>query len=273
MNLVIESEVDPIEYQSIFFDRPISNLRKKDVAILVGRHTNLFSVQQVFEIILGLGHNPVLICDDKLREHGLPADIYLANNNQLVYENTDQAIERIFDSHLLIAGIGLELNASMQLLLERIINQVKSSVVLTDSAVKLPGIADNINNRQLLACSTKALLAIDKHSRKINSAGLLRKIEIIIGLVNGTKANVLCMEDHQLLALDITSQKSGVINSQQSIEPMAYLAILVSLLADRDQPFGPGWYEYALAAGYLYKTVYMNKKTPSALQEFLQDQI
>lgn len=273
MDLTLSSDLDTKDYQSIFFDRPVSSLRKRNIAVLVGSNTNLYEVQQAYMVIRAMNHNAVLVVDDRLREVGLPADIYLSTHRKLLYENSDEAIARINDCHLLVAGVGIEMNASMQLLLERVLREYRGVAILTESAFKLPNINELLNERILLFGKTKKLLTFNhRQIKNINSRGLLRKIDLLNNTARSSGGGVICTENHQIISVEPSEYKVSVINNMQGIDSVAFLAILVSLIADRDTPLDSGWSRYSLAAGFLYENYYQKEKNPRLLEDFLHSQ-
>lgn len=273
MEITLSSDLDIKDYQSIFFDRPVSSLRKRNIAVLVGSNTNLFEVQQVYMLIQAMNHNPVLIVDDRFREVGLPADIYLSTQRKLLYENSDEAIAKINDCHLLLAGVGIEMNASMQLLLEKILKQYHGTSVLTESAFKLPSIEKLLNVDVLLFGSTKKLISLSHHYLKnIKNSGLLRKIELLKSTAMSGACGVVCTEDYRIISVEPSKDKVSVVNNSVVIDRVAYLAIFVSLIADRNSSLEPGWSHYSLAAGYLYENYYQKEKNPRVLGDYLSSQ-
>lgn len=273
MEIELESNIQPTEYQSIFFDRPINSLRKKNIAVLVGSNTNIFEIQQLYLIIQAMNHNPILIADGNLRSLGLPADMYLSNNNKQVYQNSDEAIVRISDCHSLIAGVGLELNSSMQLLLDKVLKSYRGVIILTDSSFKLPGFMDLLSPNSVLLGSTKNILSLG--SKKVVSAqnfGLLRKLELLHNIVVKYGGGLICADEHQLLGLNSSKDTAAVVNSKNLINPVEFMAIFISLLSDSERPSVDTWQKYFLASGYLYRNHYQIKKNPLQIKDFLQNQ-
>lgn len=273
MDIELESNIQPTEYQSIFFDRPINSLRKKNIAVLVGINTNIFEIQQLYLIIQAMNHNPILIADESLRSLGLPADMYLSNNNKQFYQNSDEAIARISDCHSLIAGVGLELNSSMQLLLDKVLKSYRGVIILTDSSFKLPSFMDLLSPNSVLLGSTKNLLSLG--SKKVVSAqnfGLLRKLELLQNIVVKYGGGLICADEHQLLGLNSSKDTAAVVNSKNLINPVEFMAIFISLLSDSERPSVDTWQKYFLASGYLYRNHYQIKKNPLQIKDFLQNQ-
>lgn len=273
MNILSDIDVDSSKYQSVFFERPVSGLRKRNIAILAGRNSSLFEVQQAYMIINAMNHNPVLIADDHLRDVGLPADIYLSTKNKMHYDNSEEALSIISDCHALIAGVGLELNSSMQLLLERVLGSYQRLVVLTESTFKFPGLEKMLGRNVILAGSTKKLLSFgQKYRLHAGTTGLLLKAELLSRQSAKLDVNVLCIEDHQILAVLSTDTVAVVINSIDRIDSSGFLSILISLLSDRSAPLENGWNKYVFAAGDLYKNHFQKQKNPQLLKDFLQSQ-
>lgn len=220
-----------------------------------------------------MNHNPVLIADDHLRDVGLPADIYLSTKNKMHYDNSEEALSIISDCYALIAGVGLELNSSMQLLLERVLGSYHGLVVLTESTFKFPGLEKMLGRNVILAGSTKKLLSFgQKYRLHGGTTGLLLKAELLSRQSAKLDVNVLCIEDHQILAVLSTDSEAVVINSIDRIDSSAFLSILISLLSDRSAPLENGWNKYVLAAGDLYKNHFQKQKNPQLLKDFLQSQ-
>lgn len=273
MKIELESNIQPTEYRSIFFERPVNNLRRKNIAVLVGKNTSIFEIQQLYLIIQALNHRPILIVDENLRFPGLPADMYLLNNNKQVYQNSDEAIVRIGDCHSLIAGVGLELNSSMQLLLDKVIQSYHGLVILTDSSFKLPGFMDLLSPKSILLGSTKNLLSLgSKRLATLKNFGLLRKIELLYDIVLQYGGGLICAEKHQFLGLNSSTDRVAIVNSKNLINPVEFMAIFVSLLSDTDRFSADTWQKYFLASGYLYKNHYQIKKNPLQIKDFLQNQ-
>lgn len=259
-------------YQEIFFDRPVSSLRKRNICILVGSNTSIFEVQQAYQVIQAMNHNPVLIADDRLRNIGLPADLYLSTKNKMHYENTDEAIELIEGCYGIVAGLGIELNSSMQLFLEKVLTSYQGLVLLTESTFRFPGLEKLLRHNILLAGSTKKLLSLSSNQNRVSNSGLLRKIELLSSISLKYHSGIICQETNQILAIEVENARTGVMNSTDKIDYSAYLSILVSLLSDRNEPLDGGWSKYALAAGYLYINYFQKEKNPQLLKEFLQSQ-
>lgn len=274
MQLVIDSAVPFKQLQSVFFDRPINPIRRQSIAILAGRQTSLFEIEKVFEIIRAMNHHPIIIADKSLKNMGLPAELYLeVEKSQTQYRNSEEAISLISDCQMLIAGIGLELNSSMQLLLTRILDCYQGTTVLTESTLSLAEIQDKLNPRALVFASTKGLLKnSNRLSRFSDQTGLSKKIEIISKLYSTRQTEIICVENHQIIGIDLSNQVSAIINSEHHFDLSSFLAIFTNLLSDRQSPLSDGWLDYFFAAGYLYKEVYSNKNNPLDLKDFLNSQ-
>lgn len=262
---------DKATYEALFFNRPVGPLHRKNIGILVGKHTQLHQVQQAYSIILALSHYPVIIAEDSLQKFPIPAEVFLTSKDKLHFENTDEALQRLQDCHLIIAGIGLELTAAMQLFLERVLQNCRKPTVLTESVFTFPTLKNYLGEQTMLVGSTKALLKLA--DRRVGSgSGLARKIELLQTLNLATLTQLICVETHQLIGLDpYNTERVGIINDQREINKTNFLPLLTGFLADRPEPFADGWQEYFLAAGHLYKEVLSNLKSIKELTKYLEN--
>lgn len=269
---ILKVSEDKEAYESIFFNRPIGPLHRKNIGILVGKHTQLHQVEQAYSTVLALSHYPVIIAEDSLKEFNIPADVFLSSKDKLHYDNTDEALNRLQDCHMIIAGIGLELTAAMQLFLERVLQTCRKPIVLTESVFTFPTLRDYLGEHTLLFGSTKALLRL-ADMRISSESGLARKIELLQTLNNATLTQLICLEPHQMLGLDAyNNERVGVVNSKFFINKSTFLPLFASLSADRSEPFAEGWLEYFLAAGYLYKKYLSTSDSTNGLKSYLENQ-
>ncbi len=267
---ILESGSNKDRYNDIFFNRPVGPLHRRNIGILAGKHTSLHDIERVYSTVLALNHYPIIIAEQQLKPLGMPADVFLVTRDKLRYENTDEALARLAECHIIVAGLGLELGAAMQLFMERVLQTFQTQTILTESVLSFPTLEKYLSSNRMLYASTKALLKLGNVATKSNTTGLNRKFELLDNITSKLSANIVCIEKHQLLALDVgVPGKVGIVNSTDPIESTALLAILVGILADRPLPFETGWLNYALAAGYLYKEVYNLSSNPSeALKTF-----
>lgn len=273
MRLILENKVEKSRLESIFFNRPVGPLHKRNIGILAGRHVGLFDIERAYAIIHAMNHHPILLADSHLRSLDLPVDLYLKQDKHgQLYENTDKVTAAVEDCHVLLVGIGLELNSSMQLLLEKILNTYHGTVVLTDTALTLPSIKKMIGRSTMVFASIKNLLKQDRAHKNNVPNGVLKKIDAISSGFAESQASIVCTETSQVVALDFHQGLAGIINPKRSIDIVPFLATLICLIADRSEPLAPGWLDYLFASSYLYRNTLEVKKNPQSIKDFLNSQ-
>lgn len=274
MQIVLDSAVQKEDYQQVFFDRPVRAAKFKNLAVLAGAQTSLYELERLFAITRAMGHHLILIADSRLKQLDVPADIYLSQaKSKPHYQNVDEAIELIKASHILLAGVGLEMNSAMQLLLDRATQSYQGPIVYTDQALKYTLSENYFSRSSMVFATTKTLLKFaNKKLSPASETGLMRKVELLKNIFSGTGSVVVCKEDHQLIGLDFDRVEAGVVNSVDKIDHAALLAIFLNLLTDRLEPLQTGWLKYYFAAYYIYTTAYQKQKNPQTIKDFLEKQ-
>lgn len=267
---ILKVSEEKTAYESIFFNRPIGPLHRKNIGILVGKHTQLHQVEQAYSTVLALSHYPVIIAEDSLKEFNIPAEVFLDSKDKLHFDNTDEALSRLQDCHMIIAGIGLELTAAMQLFLERVLQTYHKPIILTESVFTFPTLTDYLGENTMLFGSTKGLLKL-ANLRTGTESGLARKIELLQTLNHATLTQLVCVEAHQVLGLgSYNADKISIVNCKQVLSKEAFLPLFAGLLADRAEPCAEGWLEYLLASGHLYEKCVSSKDYLKNLKAYLE---
>lgn len=264
MNILTEKDFTKAQLESIFFDRPVSPLRRHSVAILVGRHSSLYEIERLYEIVRAMNYYPVLIADSQLKPLNIPAEIYLTTDKKkYLYQNTAEAMAIIASCHSVIAGVGLELNSAMQVFLDKILRSFTGIKILTRSSLTLPNIRELIDHRTLMIASSDELIGTSGLSKLPKTAGLLQKINTLYSIYSESQPLVVCIDASQAIGFDFLENRVGVVNIDTKIDPVVFMVLLSCLVMDPGQLSSSRRLDYLFATGYLYKNIYLLSSNPA----------
>lgn len=232
--------------KKILFERPISRLNSRSIGILAGRHAALKNINDMHAIISSLNHSQVIVAENDLKQHGVPAELYLqtAKKTSQYYENTDEAIETLNNCNFVVVGLDIEINSRLQIFLEKLISARPSPIIFTSESIGLFKISPQlIDNRagDIIVANTKSLIELCNYlSIPINfkpEAGMYNKLGMMFDICKHTKSSVVCVEDYQILATDYKNSNQAVVinitNNENIKIDYYYTAVLASLLCDR----------------------------------------
>ncbi len=245
-NLKITRNIQVDEYQKILFERPISKLQSKNIGILAGKHASIKIISDIFQTIHTLNHNPVLITEIGKDNIELPAQYTLLpspKKSTALFSNSDGAIELLGDCSYVIAGVEAELDASMQLFLEKLIDSRPFPMVFNDQIISIAKVDHQIllgRQDDIYVCKMPATLKLAKvlgiNIPDSQNISVLTKLEILKNIAVSLHANIVVVDTNQVLAVSFRKADNGFIaniDNSKKINLSAYLtATLASFMCD-----------------------------------------
>jgi hypothetical protein len=264
---------DSAAIKKVLFERPISRLQSRKIGILAGKHASLKKVNDIFEIITALHHEPVLVAEHELKDSSVPANVFLEVSHKATqsYTNTDEALEAFADCSYVIIGMDIEIGSTMQIFLERLISIRNAPIVFTTQSISLFKISPQLlwaRKSDIFACNTKSLIDLANFihlpTKFKPSAGIYNKLGLMQSLATQLSANIFCVEDYQILASCYAApDKVAVIalkNASHTQVDYLFIALFISLLCDSTNP-EYDMLERTLTGGYLLKAGLEGKDT------------
>lgn len=245
-NLKITRNIQVDEYQKILFERPISKLQSKNIGILAGKHSSIKIISDIFQTIHTLNHNPVLITEIGKDNIELPAQYTLLpfpKKPTALFSNSDGAIELLGDCSYVIAGVEAELDASMQLFLEKLIDSRPFPMLFNDQIISIAKVDHQIllgRQDDIYVCKMPATLKLAKilgiNIPDSQNISVLTKLEILKNIAVSLHANIVVVDTNQVLAVSYRKADNGFIaniDNSKKINLSAYLtATLASFMCD-----------------------------------------
>jgi hypothetical protein len=74
---------DSKDIREYYLKDPFSRLHAKKVGLIVGKRSEIKSISDAYEIIHSLGHDVVIIAEDKTMLNNIPATIFLESQKKL----------------------------------------------------------------------------------------------------------------------------------------------------------------------------------------------
>ncbi len=260
-----------IDYQKILFERPIRKINTRKIGLVLGRNASLSKVNELYDIVLDFKHDIVLVCEPELRVNQLPADVFLESNTKkdIVYTNTDTAIQAIDNCNFSIVGIGFDKNSKMQLFIEKLIKSSAENLIFYPNCIDLfKTNLNTIGNRKadIYICNQNSLKKLisyhDVDTTYNNQASILNIVDNLIDVARKLKINLIYFNKQQYIFVSYLGLDSiGVINFDDiycEAHIHQYVAILISLLCDT-QDYSKDIIQRSLTAGYLLKKYLSNK--------------
>ncbi len=240
-NLKITRSIEIDEYQKILFERPISKLQSKNIGILAGKHAPIKIISDIFQTITTLNHNPVLITQLGKNDIELPSQYTLLPNikkSTALFSNTDGGIDLLRDCSYVVAGIETELDASMQLFIEKLIKSRPFPIIFNDQFISIAKVDKKIflNRRgDIYICQMPVILKfaqlLDMKIKNNSDMNVLTKLEVIKILATKLQADIVAVDTTQILAVSYKKTESGFIanlNNSKKINISNYLTALLA---------------------------------------------
>ncbi len=271
VKLIREEEND--FYQKILFERPISRLQARKIGVLAGKHAQLKRINDIYQIVLAMNHDIIFVAEEELKSAGVPADIFLYGGKKgtLPFENTDEAIHTLQDCSYIAVGMDIEISSRLQIFLEKLVNSRQAPIVFTSESVNLFKITPSLALKRkgdIFICNTKKLVELANYLHLpvnfTSNAGIYNKINLLKQLAEFLQANIICIENYQVISCSYTSlHQAGIINLNNSDDisiDYLYIPILLSLLCDVTNPEFD-MLKRILTAGYLLRKSLVDKNS------------
>ncbi|MBA3678683.1 hypothetical protein H0W80_00560 [Candidatus Saccharibacteria bacterium] len=253
-------------YNKILFERPISRVHARKIGLLAGKHASLKKVSDAYQIIGALNHDLTIVAEEELKEHNVPAEVYLYGSKKASnpYVNSDEALYSLENCNYVVAGMDIEINSRLQIFLEKFIKSRNAPIIFSTDSIALFKLSPKllvVRTGDLFICNTKSLIELAEYTNapvsfKENN-GILNKLNLLQSLAQQLQAHIICIENYQVLSSSYTdSGRAGVVNIKNpqdiSIDYL-YIPILTSLLCDVPNP-EIDLLDRILTAGYLLRT-------------------
>ncbi len=280
---IIRDDTQQATINRVIFERPISRLHARKIGLLAGRHARLKVVSDVYQAITALNHDTVLVAEEALKEHTLPADIFLQTNKNISdgFANTDEAFELLSECEYIVVGMDLEIGAQFQLFLEKLIAYRSAPIVFTNESIDIGKTTPELFTdrfEDVYICNTQHLLALARYIKLPfvlePNAGVLNKLNLLEKISQHLHATVVCIEDYQILATTYTSPQKAVVSNLQNTGhlriDLLFTAILTSLLSDTHGPKND-ILDRVVTASYLLRSILSsNLKLPQSLKRAME---
>lgn len=275
---IIRDDTHQTVISKILFERPISRLHARKIGLLAGRHARLKVISDVYQIVTTLNHDVILVAEEALKQHTLPADIFLQTNKTISqgFGNTDEAFELLSECEYVVVGMDLEIGAQFQLFLEKLIAKRSAPIVFTNESIDIgkttPGLFTNRSD-DLYICNTQHLLALARYIKLPftlqSDAGVLNKLNLLQLISHSLHATVVCIEDYQILTTTHAAPKKAVVSNIKNDGhvriDLLFTALLTSLLCDTHGSKND-ILDRVVTASYLLRTILDSKqKLPQSL--------
>ena len=261
------SESDSV-VERVLFDRPVSNLGKTNIAILVGRHARISTISLYYSIFVAMGLRPVIIADIEFKNSAVPADLFMISKDKKSYLNADEALESLLGCGTVLVLTGGEINSALGLLLSRLALIYKGTVVSENLAT----FEYSWKTASKIAFGTTRKLIQGLGHKTSSQQGLKLKAEYLWQVAEKTDALVMALDSNQAIALDGRDKNSiAVVNSTDNINIEDFSAIAIGLLSEKQSDKIVNPLDYFITAGNLYRKYY-SKGGVAGLKTFLSSQ-
>ena len=263
---IIPSLSDEADFDELLFNRPVSNLNRRKIGILACRHASLKSISTTYSILMALGHNVLLVADIAHQKNQLPADIWLSSKNKSYYENSDVAIEALMDCNVIINLVEGELNSTMELFIARLFESY-DGLYVSDYPKILS--SHSYSGQKIIFSSLQKIADASHVTTKL--AGITQVSKLLTQVAGELSTSVVVTNRNQLVALEASSTGTVcIVNAQNNILLVDFMAIFVGLLADSSDTKAQLWLKYCQAAGFIYRNHYSESENSLAdLKKYL----
>ncbi len=244
--LSVVRETSSDQYEKILFERPISALQSRKIAILIGEHAQIKHINDIYQIIVALKHQPIIIAERTASNTLVPVDTYMEKSrlrSNPLYSNADEIVSNVNNCSYAVVGIDFEINSSLQLFLEKLIASRPSPILFNDESMVMSRVSPNIFKHRVgdaFICSINSLSKFANNLKVLNkvseSDGVLQKLQFMSEVSSLINANIVVLGDRQILATSYKQSNQGFVsnfNFEKKINLSGVVtAILVSLLTD-----------------------------------------
>ncbi len=244
--LSIVRETSSDQYEKILFERPISSLQSRKIAILVGEHAQIKYINDIYQIILALKHQPIIIAERTTSSTLVPVDTYMEKSrlkSKPLYSNADEVISSVNNCSYAVVGVDFEINSTLQLFLEKLIVSRPSPILFNDESMVISRVSPDIFLHRVGDTYICSIVSLSKFANNLGvankvteSSGVLQKLQFMSELSSITNANIVVLADRQILATSSKQTNQGYIsnfNIRKKTDLRGVVtAILVSLLTD-----------------------------------------
>lgn len=257
----------------ILFNRPINSLYKKNIVLYIPKTTKLKVVNDFYQIINILGHNPILISEKNDNLSKLEVNLFLdqPKNNKLIFEPADEYLELSFQSSCNIIGLDNELSSRWQLLYEKLLSSNASRIIFTNKTYKLfdERYKAKFSTRKgdIMCFDFEQFSKIAKISRLIkntkNVYSVENKIDILRMISGYFNINCICIDPKQVIVVAEDESSKALVANISSENPEAfeyqYLTVALCLLAESNFDSSK-FIELCAASAKLYRNSLNNNK-------------
>jgi hypothetical protein len=259
-NIVSSLNSSDREIEDIFFNRPVNKSLSGSIGLVVSKGASLNELSRLYGSLTTMNQNVIMVGDANSMVDQVPLDLKLISKDKLKYSNTDEGIQTLSGCKILIVLAGKELNAAMELFVDKLC-QVYDRTIVTEYSKLFNKI--NYEGQKLLLINKKDLLLK-------NVEGLNRLLTDIRDYSKFKDSAVVYFSSKQILGVDNNiADKGCIINCSNAVDNLEFVGILVSLLVDKKNPLDSEWLRYCQAAGFLYRMYQANGS--EAVKKYLND--
>ncbi len=252
--------------EKILFERPISRLHAKKIGFIVGKRSNIKAISNFYEIVTALGHEIIIIAEDKNSLSNIPANLFLEPQKRLSggFSNTDEAILLLDQCEYLVINQGIDISARMQIFVEKLFKSSHSKYMYISDTKSIPdfivdGLSGSVGN--ILVCDYNSLSGLAKKLNINNRASeentLSYKIGLVLDIAKITDLSIACTGSTQVIAVTATSMSDiAVINTDKFRSELknVFASVLVGIMSD-DINSSREYLQRVITSGYILSKI------------------
>lgn len=262
---------DFVDLNDILFNRPISKLYQKNIAIFLQKNSALKIINDFYEIVNVFSHHPVLVAEKNDLVTKLDVELFLESNaKNSTFLNTDDCVQISNNVSYSVIGLDSELSSKWQLLYEGLLKSHLNRLVFTNKTYKIINFSVQSSLRRsddILVFNLKEYLSILKNNDIITSIpqylSVDKKIEILQTIASRTNSNCVLLEHDQVIAVSYKEPYRAMIanstREKDKIYDLRFVAILICLMSDVNAE-AKKFIQLSAAAAKIYKNSLKNDK-------------
>lgn len=254
-------------YPDVLFNRPIRGLSRMHVALFGGSKRGMVALSEVYSTMLSTGIEPTCVVEAVTAELApLPVGSLILHTDKKTRQVSETAdvLSFVGRSNVAIMAPEAELGSSLQILLEKVLSETQTPVIITDEAVGLYRFAPRGTKRLnvLFILSAEGLMKLANVLAlpvKIRPGrGVYNTLALVEAVHDATGAHVVSFDGTQAVVRDSSgSGEYGIIHVLENGITQhrgLFIGLVAGLLADTSQAF-TSVLPKLMTAGYLFNSI------------------
>lgn len=254
-------------YPDVLFNRPIRGLSRMHVALFGGSKRGMVALSEMYSTMLSTGIEPTCVVEAVTAELApLPVGSLILHTDKKTRQVSETAdvLSFVGRSNVAIMAPEAELGSSLQILLEKVLSETQTPVIITDEAVGLYRFAPRGTKRLnvLFILSAEGLMKLANVLAlpvKIRPGrGVYNTLALVEAVHDATGAHVVSFDCEQAVVRDGSrNDEYGIIHVLENGITQhrgLFIGLVAGLLADTSQAF-TSVLPKLMTAGYLFNSI------------------